>query len=144
MPNYAYSKQMILYLRRLYQKSIEENKEVTSGDLAVEAGVRTSSAIDIIKRLEEHGFVDRTLWGPIYLTKKGIIEARKLVYKHRIIETYLCRCLSIKDDVACEEAAFLETQTSERVVYAMCEKLGHPSICIHGRKIPHVHKVKSK
>jgi len=142
MPNSVYSKQMALYLRRIYQMSVEENKEVTSGDLAVEAGVRTSSAIDVIKRLEEHGFVSRTLWGPIYLTRKGVAEARKLVYRHRIIETYLCRCLSVKDDAACKEAAFLEVQASDEVVYAMCDKLGHPSTCIHGREIPHVHKVK--
>ncbi len=134
-----YSKQMMLYLHRLYEKNVEEKAEATSGTLASEAGVRTSSAIDIIRRLEENGFVSRKPWGPVVLTEKGLKEASRLIYRHRIVETYLMKFLDLKMDEACEEATSLESQIGERVVYAMCDKLGHPCRCVHGKNIPHMH-----
>ena len=140
MPNSIYSKQMMLYLHRLYEKNVEEKVETTSGALALEAGVRTPSAIDIIRKLEENGFVNRTPWGPIFLTDKGFEEASKLIYKHRIIETYFSKFLNLKEKEACEEATSLESQIGERVVYAMCDRLGHPCKCIHGKNIPHMHQ----
>lgn len=139
MPSLAYSKQMMIYLHRLYEKNIEEKEKTTSGSLALVAGVRTPSAIDIIRKLEENGFVSRKPWGPILLTDRGFTEASKLIYKHRIIETYLFNFLNLREEEACSEATLLEVDLGEKVVYAMCDKLGHPLKCIHGKKIPHMH-----
>lgn len=139
MPSLTYSKKMMIYLHRLYEKSVEEKAETTSGSLALKAGVKTPSAIDIIKKLEENGFVSRKPWGPILLTDRGFVEASKLIYKHRIIETYLFNFLSLGKEEACKEATLLEVDLGEKVVYAMCDKLGHPCKCIHGKNIPHLH-----
>ncbi|MGQ9781544.1 MAG: metal-dependent transcriptional regulator [Nitrososphaeria archaeon] len=135
----SYTRQMMLYLHRLYERNVEEKAETKSGALALEAGVRTPSAIDIIRRLEEKGFVSRTPWGPIILTEKGLKEASRLIYRHRIIETYLTMILNLDVEEACEEATSLELQMGDKVVYAMCDKLGHPCRCIHGKNIPHMH-----
>lgn len=136
MPKSKYSRQMKVYLRRIYVKTVEENLEAKSSELAMMAGVKMPTAVEVIKKLEEIGLVYRKPWGPINLTDKGLEEAKKIVYRHRIIETFLSKYLGLDCDEACYEASLIE-DVDDKVVYAMCSKLGHPCQCVHGKKIPH-------
>lgn len=136
MPNLRYSKQMRIYLRRIYVKTVEENGETSSGELAMMAGVKMPTAVEVVKKLEEEGFVYRKPWGPIKLTEKGVEVAEKIIFKHRVIETFLSKFLDLDCESACYQASLME-EVDDTVVYAMCSKLGHPCECIHGRKIPH-------
>lgn len=136
MPKLKYSRQMKLYLRRIYVKTVEESSEAKSVELATMAGVRMPTAVEVIKKLEEMGLVYKKPWGPISLTEKGVEEAKKIVYRHRIIETFLSRYLGLDCEEACYEASLIE-EVDDKVVYAMCSKLGHPCQCVHGKSIPH-------
>ena len=137
VPKLKYSRQMRVYLRRIYVKTVEENVEAKSGELASMAGVKMPTAVEVIKKLEEKGLVCKKPWGPVSLTEKGLEEARKIVYRHRIIETFLSKYLDLDEEEACCEASLIE-DVDDKVVYAMCTKLGHPCECIHGRAIPHI------
>ncbi|MEM2153554.1 MAG: metal-dependent transcriptional regulator [Nitrososphaeria archaeon] len=136
MPNLKYSKQIRTYLRRIYVKTVEENGETTSGELAIMAGVKMPTAVEVVRKLEEMGFVYRKPWGPIKLTEDGIKVAERIVFRHRIIETFLSRFLELDYERACHQASLIE-DVDDSVVYAMCSKLGHPCECIHGKRIPH-------
>ncbi|MCX8189422.1 MAG: metal-dependent transcriptional regulator [Nitrososphaeria archaeon] len=136
MPNLKYSKQIRTYLRRIYTITVEEHGETTSGELAIIAGVKMPTAVEVVKKLEEMGFVYRKPWGPVKLTENGIKVAERIVFRHRIIETFLYRFLGLDYESACYQASLME-DVDDRVVYAMCSKLGHPCECIHGRRIPH-------
>lgn len=136
MPNLKYSKQMRTYLRRIYIKTVEENDEITSGELAMMAGVKMPTAVEVVKKLEKMELIYRKPWGPIKLTEKGIKVAESIIFRHRIIETYLSKFFELDHKIACCQASLME-EIDDTVVYVMCSKLGHPCKCVHGRKIPH-------
>lgn len=117
-------------------KTVEEQVEVTSGELAMMAGVKMPTAVEVVKKLEEMELVYRKPWGPIKLTEKGMKVAERIVFRHRIIETYLSKFLELDHEIACCQASLME-EIDDTVVYAMCSKLGHPCECVHGRRIPH-------
>ena len=128
-----------MYLKRIYEVSIENEGEVTSYDLAKYFGVKTPSSIDVLNRLQRKGLVSRKVWGPVILTEKGVRLAKEVLHVHRIIECFLCDALDLPLDVACEEAAKLDHIISDEVVRRMCERMSRPLRCPHGRAIPHEH-----
>lgn len=128
-----------MYLKRIYEVSVEKGDEVTSYGLAKHFGVKTPSSIDVLNRLQRKGLVSRKVWGPVILTEMGIRLARELLHVHRLVECFLCDTLDLPLDVACREAAKLDHLISDEVVRRICERMSRPSRCPHGRAIPHEH-----
>lgn len=133
------SKVECMYLKRIYEVSVEDKRRVTSYDLAKFFGVRTPSSIDVLERLQRKGLVYRESWGPVVLTDEGLKLARKLFHAHRLLEVFFVQ-LGLPADIACEEAAKFDHLISDEVVERLCNMMGRPAICPHGRSILHEHR----
>ncbi|MEM0444380.1 MAG: metal-dependent transcriptional regulator [Nitrososphaerota archaeon] len=105
--------------------------------LAAKFGVKESSVVDVIKRLEEKGLLVRDPWRSIILTRRGEMLAEQLIHNHRVIETYLHRVLKISAALACNEAQKLDNLLDRRTITSMCHALNYPDTCIHGEEIKH-------
>jgi len=106
--------------------------------IAERLGVKLPSARKAMKELEALGLVARFPGRGYKLTEEGKKVYHKFLWKHRILETYLCRFLCFTPDEACECASRFDAYVPEEVVSRMCTLMGHPSFCPHGRNIPHI------
>ena len=129
-----------VYLVELH-KMADEARTGTSA-LAARFGVKGSSVVDVVKRLEKKGLVVREPWRSISLTRRGEALAEQLIHNHRVIETYFHRVLNLPAQLACSEAQKLDSLLSWRTITSMCRALNCPTTCIHGEKIKHYRRCK--
>ncbi|MGD8353361.1 MAG: metal-dependent transcriptional regulator [Pseudomonadota bacterium] len=121
-------------LEVLWVKLEEEGAQ----SVAREEIVIGSSAVyeESIAVLEKRGLV--TVQGEqIQLTELGFDEARRTIRRHRLSERMFVDIFEIKEEeiegVACRfEHMLIRPELEEKI----CELLGHPRSCPHGRAIP--------
>jgi len=59
--------------------------------------------------------------GSIELTSKGEKIAKNVYHKHRIIKEFLCRILELPEDIAEEDACYIEHGVHEETIRKMEE-----------------------
>src|SRR5699024_5743720 len=109
---------------------------VTPGALAERLGASPSSVTEGVRRLVSLGLADHRPYAPVELTGTGRGFAVAMVRRHRLIETFLARCLAYPWDEVHAEADALEHVVSDRFVDALDAYLGHPRRDPHGDPIP--------
>ena len=117
------------YLKFLYQKRWEESSRVGTTVIAESFGVRPATVTEMLQKLSKKGLLRYTPYRRADLTGKGIIESKKLLRKHRILEVLFVRLLNYDSEKACEEAAKLDHHVSEKLANAICRAYGHPEVC---------------
>lgn len=130
------TKRYLEYLAAVYAEECEGIARLYR--IAERLRVKLPSAHKTLKELENLGLVLRLPGRGYKLTDEGREVYRKFLWKHRILETYLCRVLNFSPEEACECASRFDAYIPEEVVGRMCELMGHPSSCPHGYEIPHV------
>jgi len=105
--------------------------------VAREFGVRLPTAMAALKRLEGMGLIEYRRGEGVRLSREGAAISEELLWRHRVIEAFLFRELGIDPEVACEAASRLEVLLPREAVVRLCERMGHPKACPHGRPIPH-------
>ncbi len=121
------------YLRCAYDLHLR-GEYITPKSMAKELNVKRPTAFEFIKKLEERGYLLRDEGGYI-LTNLGIQEAERVLRNHRLIETLLYRAGVSLDD-ACLLASKIEMDIADIDVERICEYLGNPTSCPHGKPIP--------
>ncbi len=106
-------------------------------EIAREFKVRLPTAIAALKRLEGMGLVEYRRGEGVTLTPEGLSVSEELLWRHRVIESFLCEELGIDSETACEAATRLEMLLPRESLVRLCERMGHPRVCPHGRPIPH-------
>lgn len=109
---------------------------LSTGALAQFLGVTPPTASAMLKRLADHGLVDREDGRTVELTEHGSAHARFIVRRHRLIETFLSTVLLVPWDELYAEAELLEHAVSDSLLERIDELLGHPSSDPHGDPIP--------
>lgn len=109
---------------------------VSTSALAARLGVSPPTASSMLKRLGEHGLVDRTPDHRATLTEHGARHARHVVRRHRLLETFLVEVLGMSWDDVHDEADALEHAVSDRVLDRIDGMLGTPQRDPHGDPIP--------
>ena len=109
---------------------------VTPGALADRLGTSPSSVTEGVRRLVSMGLAEHRPYAPVELTEAGRGFAVAMVRRHRIIETFLARCLDYPWDAVHAEADALEHVVSDRFVDALDVFLDHPRRDPHGDPIP--------
>ena len=109
---------------------------LSTGALAQFLGVTPPTASAMLKRLAEHGLVDRADARSVELTGHGAAHARFIVRRHRLIETFLSSVLLVPWDELYAEAELLEHAVSDSLLARIDDLLGHPSTDPHGDPIP--------
>ena len=117
------------YLKFIYRKQREEFCRVGTMVIARSFGVKPATVTEMLQKLSERGLLRYVRYRGANLTEKGIIEAEKLLRKHRILETLFVRFLNYHSQKACEEASELDYHISEKLANAICQAYGHPEVC---------------
>ena len=92
---------------------------VTSSALAERLGASPSSVSEGVRKLVTMGLAEHRPYAPVVLTEAGRSFAVAMVRRHRIIETFLSRCLEYPWDEVHAEADALEHVVSDRFVDAL-------------------------
>lgn len=121
------------YIKAIY-KLTELYGSATNKKLADHLKVSAPSVTEMVKRLidADDVYADKKA---IYLTEKGIEDARKLLTKHRLWEIFLVEYLGYSWQDVHADADKLEHATSVRLKDRLNDFLNHPKHCPHGSEI---------
>lgn len=125
------------YLKAIYTHAEwEPEKLIGSSQLAQRLGLAPSSVTEMVKKLVGQGLVEHAPYGAIGLTASGRSEALRMVRRHRLVETWLVNQFGYGWDEVHDEAEILEHTLSDRLLDAIDEQLGRPTLDPHGDPIP--------
>lgn len=125
------------YLRAIYLlRESEQGTGVTK--IAKRLKLSKSTVSERIKELVKGGLATADPYASVQLTKKGEDLAKKLTYKHRLIEVFLSDVLKMSKDKVHAEAERLEHALSDEVIKRLAKFLGNPKNDPHGSKLPKI------
>ena len=127
------------YLKTIYMllESEEDSDAVaTTSQVADALGVTAASASNMLKRMDQLGYVDLAKRQGVGLTDEGRSAALEVVRTHRLLETYLVDRLGVPWDEVHREAEVLEHHISPALGARIDAALGHPDRDPHGHPIP--------
>lgn len=125
------------YLKTILQQSLAGGGDlVTTGQLASSLRVSPGTVTAMLKTLSEGGLVKYRPYEGVSLSPSGRKLALRMVRRHRLLESFLVRTLSLTWDEVHEEAENLEHAVSDVLVDRIDEFLGHPTVDPHGDPIP--------
>ena len=122
------------YLKAIWELSREG--AASTKDVADRLSISPASVSNMFVRLQEMGFADYERYRGASLTEAGRVEALRLLRRHRLIETFLLKCLGYSWEDVHEEAESLEHSVSDRFTERLAEFLGYPAHDPHGDPIP--------
>jgi len=93
---------------------------------------------EMLQKLKRDGFVKMAPYSKIILTAKGLKEAKKITFKHRIAETFLKEVLGFKKNRVHSEAHKIEHSLSDEVAKSLAGFLKSPKNCPCGHPIPKI------
>jgi DtxR family Mn-dependent transcriptional regulator len=114
----------------------DEKKKATAKVVAELYDVRPPTVLSMFQQLSKMNLIEYNKSEGACLTKPGIKLARKLVRKHRLIETFLEKVLSLDEQLLHEEAERLEHVVSDQLMYQIDKYLDFPTVDPHGSSIP--------
>src|SRR5947208_16817042 len=123
------------YLKAIHSLGGDE-KVVPPADIALRLEVRSPSVTGMLKRLAKVGWITYEPGQGARLTEKGVVEARRVIRRHRLVELFLTRVLGLDWSEVDAEAEALEHAISPRLEQALAAYLGEPVEDPHGHPIP--------
>ena len=123
------------YLKAVYFLN-EKDSEISITDLGREMEVSTPTANNMVKKMQDKGWVSYEKYKPLKLTEKGRQQAALIIRKHRLAEMFLARVMGFGWEEVHDIAEELEHIRSEQFFDRMDELLGYPTIDPHGSPIP--------
>ena len=123
------------YLETLYKFGSKDSC-VSTTTISRELGIAPGSVTQMLKKLEDIGYIDYIPYKGATLTPEGIKIAQKITRKHRILEKFLKDVLKIKDENLHSQACDMEHSLSDEAERAICHMLEHPDTCPDDHLIP--------
>ena len=117
------------YLKFIYRKQHEEFSRVRTTTIAKSIRVQPATVTEMLQKLAKKGLLKYKRYYGAGLTEKGVVEARKILRKHRLLEVLFVRFLNYDAQNACEEASKLDHHVSKDLVNAICRTYRHPETC---------------
>ena len=124
-----------MYLQTVF-RLVEENGEVTIGQIAEAMGHSLSTVSEKVRKLTEQGLLVHEWREGVSLSESGRRVAGKVLRKRRLIETFLVRMAGYSPYEVHEDACRLEHVVSEKLTDALDNMLGYPDRDPHGHPIP--------
>ena len=122
------------YLEKLFWMN-EASIDATQANLARAVGVSQPTALEMVRRLVDDGFVVRDERKRLQFTEMGEQSASRIVTRHRLIEAFLVQVFGIPWDEVHEEAHSFEHGISENLEERMRALLVNVTTCPHGHPI---------
>jgi len=116
------------YLETIYKKSLTDSMAKTT-EISKDLGIAPGSVTQMLKKLEQDGYVIYFQYKGVKLTDKGFKIARSIVRKHRILETFLYKTLDINMEDLHAQACAMEHSLSDEAERKLCQLLDYPDQC---------------
>ncbi|WP_458453877.1 metal-dependent transcriptional regulator [Methanobrevibacter sp.] len=123
------------YLEVLYRNG-SNGEQVSTTQLSKDLGIAPGSVTQMLKKLEDLGYILYTPYKGATLTQEGMKIAQKITRKHRILEKFLLDILKVKEENIHEQACEMEHALSDEAERALCTMLHHPDLCPDENIIP--------
>ena len=123
------------YLKALYTLN-QVSREISLTDLSKEMNVSAPTVNNMIKKLQDKGWVAYQKYKPIKLTTDGALQAAKIIRKHRLTEMFLVKIMGFGWEEVHDIAEQIEHIKSDDFFDRMDELLGFPKTDPHGSPIP--------
>jgi DtxR family Mn-dependent transcriptional regulator len=123
------------YLKAIYFIS-QENIDVSITELSKKMNVSKSTANNMVKKMEEKGWLFYEKYKPIKLTIKGKRLGALIIRKHRLTEMFLSQVMGFGWEEVHDIAEEIEHISSNLLFDRMDEILGFPTLDPHGSPIP--------
>ena len=123
------------YLKAIYFLD-KKSTDISLTHLSREMGVSAPTANNMVKKLQEVGWVIYKKYKPIQLTHEGRQAAALIVRKHRLTEMFLTGIMGFGWEEVHDIAEDIEHVSSEKLFDRMDELLGFPTVDPHGSPIP--------
>lgn len=128
------------YLRVMYslhEKNEGSAKGIKSIDIAKELGITKPSVCVMIRKLKAKRYITFEPYSDIFLSARGLKEARRVTHNHRVIEVFLKKILDYDLKKVHQEAHNLEHTFSQESIKRLDKFLHNPKISPSGKIIPH-------
>ncbi|MDD2259151.1 MAG: metal-dependent transcriptional regulator [Bacilli bacterium] len=99
------------YLERILMLK-EKNEKVRSIDIALDMNFTKASISRAMKNLKQNEFIVIDKEGYIDLTNKGLLIAKNMLERHRLLTTFLIK-LGVPSNIAADDACKIEHDLSE-------------------------------
>ena len=109
-------------LKAIYEMEVLNGKARLT-DVATKLEFSKSRANQEVKKLRSMGLVAEGKYEPLQLTKFGKFEAKKVVFTHQLIKTFLIRIFNIEENIAEKDACAIEHVISEETTQAILKQL---------------------
>jgi DtxR family Mn-dependent transcriptional regulator len=123
------------YLEVLYRNG-SNGEQVSTTQLSKDLGIAPGSVTQMLKKLEDLGYITYTPYKGATLTEEGMKIAQKITRKHRILEKFLLDVLKVKEENIHDQACEMEHTLSDEAERAICTMLHHPDLCPDENVIP--------
>ena len=123
------------YLEVLYRNG-SNGEQVSTTQLSKDLGIAPGSVTQMLKKLEDLGYIEYTPYKGATLTNEGMKIAQKITRKHRILEKFLLDILKVKEENIHDQACEMEHTLSDEAERAICTMLHHPDLCPDENVIP--------
>lgn len=123
------------YLEVLYRNG-SNGEQVSTTQLSKDLEIAPGSVTQMLKKLEDLGYIVYTPYKGATLTGEGMKIAQKITRKHRILEKFLLDILKVKQENIHEQACEMEHTLSDEAERAICTMLHHPDLCPDDHIIP--------
>ncbi|RMH64344.1 MAG: metal-dependent transcriptional regulator [Calditrichaeota bacterium] len=114
----------------------QNRRRATAKVVADELNIKPPTVLAMFRQLQKRNLLTYNKTEGALLTDAGADAARKLVRKHRLIETFLGHVLGMDEQQIHEEAERLEHVISDQLMYRIDHYLGFPGTDPHGSVIP--------
>lgn len=114
---------------------LDRGNGVKSTDISKGLNLSKITVAITLRKLIENDFVSMKKYGRVRLLQKGVKIAKKMNFKHRVIETFLFTFLKMDSKSIHKEAHAMEHYASDEVVHKLYEFIGKPKLDPHGQAI---------
>ena len=123
------------YLKAIYFLD-KKSTDISLTQLSREMRVSAPTTNNMVKKLQEVGWVVYKKYKPIQLTAEGRQAAALIVRKHRLTEMFLTSVMGFGWEEVHDIAEDIEHVRSDKLFDRMDELLGYPTVDPHGSPIP--------
>jgi DtxR family Mn-dependent transcriptional regulator len=124
-----------IVLRVVYMEMIEGNKVVGPSQLLKKLGIPKSTAQKILLKVAELGYGTYISGKGFIMNEKGIIEAERILRKHRLLEC-LMEEVGVREEKICSEARKIDLFAGDELIAALERRYGRREYCPCGNRIP--------
>lgn len=119
---------------RLIDK-LDTGEGVRSSDVSKGLGLSKNTVTFTLQKLSQEGFVVMKKYGRAKLSRKGTTIAKKMNFKHRVLETFLFSKLKISKKKVHAQACAMEHYVTDEMIARLYRFIGKPRTDPHGKLI---------